>query len=267
MDIVKAAVLGLVQGLTEFLPISSSGHLLILQKAFGISTEGDGMILFTILLHLGTLAAVLVVYWDKLLWMLIHPVQSELRWLVFATIPTVIAALLLDFSDAFRGEFIVWSFFLTSIVLVAGSMLGKMWHNRRMVHKHMHWYNALGMGIMQALSILPGLSRSGSTISGGLATGLSRKHSADFAFLMSVPAICGSVILEGKDIIGMEFTSDFGTMEILVGVLIAGLSGFLAIKFMLKIIRKISLNWFALYTFLLGSLLLLDKYVFKMFMA
>lgn len=127
LNAIQGLILGIVQGLTEFLPISSSGHLLVLQKIFGIDT--DGQLLLNILLHLGTLVAVFAVYWRRIWNMLMHPIQSDLKWLVVATIPAVIAALVVDFDAAFEGQFIIWSFYLTSVVLVAGDVIGK-WRRR-----------------------------------------------------------------------------------------------------------------------------------------
>ena len=267
MSAFQAFILGMVQGLTEFLPVSSSGHLLVLQKIFGISAEGDGMLVFNILMHVGTLIAVIVIYWKRIWNMVRHPFASELKWLVLATIPAVIAALVFDFDDAFEGKFIIWSFYLTSVVLVVSDWIGSQRRLQKKYHKDVRWYDALSMGVMQAVAILPGLSRSGSTIAGGLASGLTRRHAADFAFLMSIPAILGSVVLEGKDILELGTSISVSTGAIIVGVLSAMVFGFLAIKLMLWVVKKISLNWFALYTFLLGSFLLLDKFVFKMFMA
>lgn len=269
MTALHSFILGLVQGLTEFLPVSSSGHLLMLQKIFGISAEGDGLLLFNILLHVGTLAAVLIVYRQRVWNMIRHPFKSELKWLIVATIPAVIAALVVDFDDAFEGKFIIWSFYLTSIVLVVSGFIGNQRRRQRKYHKDTRWYDAVSMGIMQAIAILPGLSRSGSTIAGGLFSGLTRRRAADFAFLMSIPAILGSVVLEGKDILLGDVTmaSVASPTVIAIGVITAAVSGFAAIKLMLAVVRRISLNWFALYTFLLGTFLLLDKFVFKLFMA
>ena len=267
MSILEAFILGVVQGLTEFLPVSSSGHLLVLQKIFGISAEGDGMLVFNILMHVGTLAAVCVVYWKRIWNMIVHPFRSELKWLVVATIPAVIAALAFDFDDAFEGKFIIWSFYLTSIVLMASGWIGNQRRMQKKYHKDVRWYDAVAMGVMQAIAILPGLSRSGSTIAGGLTSGLTRKRAADFAFLMSIPAILGSVVLEGKDILELGASSAVSGTAIFVGVLASMVFGFLAIKLMLWVVKKISLNWFALYTFLLGTFLLLDKFIFKLFMA
>ena len=268
MTALHAFILGLVQGLTEFLPVSSSGHLLVLQKAFGINSEGDGLLLFNILLHVGTLAAVVIIYRQRIWNMICHPFKSELKWLVVATIPAVIAALAVDFDDAFEGRFIIWSFYLTSLVLVASGFIGDQRRRQRKYHKDVRWYDAVAMGVMQAVAILPGLSRSGSTIAGGLTSGLTRRRAADFAFLMSIPAILGSVVLEGKDLLlGNASMSVASPGVIVLGVLTAAVSGFAAIKLMLMAVRRISLNWFALYTFLLGTFLLLDRYVFGMFMA
>ena len=267
MSAFEAFILGVVQGLTEFLPVSSSGHLLVLEKIFGIAADGDGMLIFNILMHVGTLIAVFIVYWKRIMNMIRHPFRSELKWLVVATIPAVAAALVLDFDEAFEGRFIIWSFYLTSIVLVASGFIGDQRRRQRKYHKDVRWYDALAMGIMQAVAILPGLSRSGSTIAGGLASGLTRKRAADFAFLMSIPAILGSVVLEGKDILELGASSAVPASSIIIGVLAAMVFGLLAIKLMLVIVKKISLNWFALYTFLLGTFLLLDKFVFKMFMV
>ena len=265
LNAIQGLILGIVQGLTEFLPISSSGHLLVLQKIFGIDT--DGQLLLNILLHLGTLVAVFAVYWRRIWNMLMHPIQSDLKWLVVATIPAVIAALVVDFDTAFEGQFIIWSFYLTSIVLVAGDVIGKWRRRNHRVHKRVGVKDALTMGVMQAVAILPGLSRSGSTISAGVASGLTRKRAADFSFLMSIPAILGSLVLELKGVVlDGEPIGDITLVPTLLGVLAAAVFGFIAIKGMLKLIRRVSMKWFALYTFLLGTFLLLDKFVFKIWM-
>ncbi len=266
MNAIQGLILGIVQGLTEFLPISSSGHLLVLQKIFGIDTEGQ--LLLNILLHLGTLVAVFAVYWRRVWDMLCHPIQSDLKWLVVATIPAVIAALVVNFDAAFEGQFIIWSFYLTSVVLVAGDVIGKWRRQNRRVHKRVRGSDAVAMGLMQAVAILPGLSRSGSTISAGVASGLTRKRAADFSFMMSIPAILGSLVLELKNIvIDGEPVGDIALLPTVLGVVAAAVFGFIAIKGMLRLIRHVSMKWFALYTFLLGTFLLLDKFVFKIWMV
>ena len=113
------------------------------------------------------------------------------------------------------------------------------------------------MGLMQAIALLPGVSRSGSTLMGGVASGLSRKSAAKFSFMMSAPAILGSLIFEGKDAIEMGYMKELALVPTLVGVLVAAVSGYLAIRFMLRLISRVSLNWFALYVALLGLVILL----------
>jgi undecaprenyl-diphosphatase len=195
MSIMQAFWLGLVQGLTEFLPISSSGHLDLVQKLFGFSA--DNFLTLAVLLHTGTLIAVVAVYWKRLWTMILdlfkNPLKSEIWLLVVATVPAVLAALLFDFDDAaFSGQFLGFAFLITTLILWLADLISGVSFQT----KEVKWHNAVVMGIMQAVAILPGVSRSGSTISGGIATGLSRKRSADFAFLMSVPAILGAIVLE-----------------------------------------------------------------------
>ncbi|NLD60556.1 MAG: undecaprenyl-diphosphate phosphatase [Clostridiales bacterium] len=268
MSELHAFVLGAVQGLTEFLPVSSSGHLLVLQKIFGIGAAGENLLLIDILLHIGTLAAVFAVYWRRIWEMVLHPVKSDLKWLVIATIPAVIAALVIDFGDAFEGQFIIWSFYLTSAVLVAGDFIGGWRRRRKSVHKRVNLQDSVAMGLMQAVAILPGLSRSGSTISAGVASGLTRRRAADFSFLMSIPAILGSAALELKHIVlDGAGAGNIGVLPMLIGMVAAAAFGFLAIKGMLQLIRRIGMKWFALYTFLVGTFLLLDKYILKIWMV
>ncbi len=262
MNALQAFVLGLVQGIGEFLPISSSGHLMLAQKTMGFDT--GNMLTLNVLLHLATLVAVFIVYWKQFWEMLRHPLKSDLWLLVVATIPAVIAALIFDFDAAFEGTFLGWSFLLTSAVLVVAEWLGQ---RRGRGVKKVQPKHAVAMGVMQAVAILPGLSRSGSTIAGGMASGLSRKRAADFSFMMSAPAILGSAVLELKKILDGEamLAAEASAMSVIIAVVVAGVSGYLAIRFMLRIIRRISLNWFALYTAILGLIVLADKYIFHWF--
>jgi len=265
---IQAFILGLIQGLAEFLPISSSGHLTLGQKFFGLT---EVPMTLDILLHLGTLVAVFIVYWRKILNMIIHPIASELKYLILATIPTVIAALLLgDFIDGLfvgDGNYLGFSFLLTSFVLVLGEAVNRLRTNK---HKKVGCVDALVMGCMQSVAILPGLSRSGSTICGGMFSGLTRRRAADFSFLMSIPAILGSAVLDLKDLYdeaeaaGVAFGAQFmeriaemgGMIPVAIAVATAAVSGFLAIKLMLKIVKRIGMRWFAAYTFILGAFMI-----------
>lgn len=261
MSTLQAFILGAIQGLSEFLPISSSGHLLIAEKIMNISADSGSLLTLSILLHLGTLAAVFVVYWKRIWNMLRHPLTSELKWLVVATIPAVIAALVFDFDEAFEGKFIAWSFFLTSLVLVVGDEMSKYRRRTHTLHKGVRWYDAVCMGIMQAVAILPGLSRSGSTIAGGVTSGLSRRRAADFSFLMSIPAILGSAVFDVKDVLFEGAGASLGALPVIVGIAAAMAFGLIAIKGFLYLIRRISMKWFALYTALLGCFLLVNNLV------
>lgn len=261
MTEIQALILGIVQGLTEFLPVSSSGHLLIVEKLFGVHTES--MLTLNILMHVGTLLAIFVVYWKRIWQMVLHPWKSDLKWLVVATIPAVVAALTVDFDSAFEGNFIGVSYLLTTMILMFAQAISKVRQETKIMHREVRWYDALTMGLLQALAILPGVSRSGSTIAAGVTTGLSRKRAADFSFLMSIPAILGSLVLELKDIlIDGAVSVGVGFVPTAIAMAAAAVSGFVAIKFMLAVIRKISLNWFALYTFLLGAFLLINRYIY-----
>ncbi len=269
MTIMQAFWLGLVQGLTEFLPISSTGHLELVQRLFKFST--DNALSLDILLHVGTLIAVVVVYWQRLWKMLVdlvrNPLKSEIWLLAIATIPTVIATLLFkDFLDSIQHEFIGYAFLMTTLIIWLADLISGVSFET----KEVKWYNAVVMGIMQAVAILPGVSRSGSTISGGIASGLSRKRSADFAFLMSIPAILGAIVYEfmshgGEIFDGSKIDQMGGALPLLAGVITSAVFGFVAIKFMLSIIRRIRLTWFGVYTGLLGIAILLDQYIFHYF--
>lgn len=260
MDMMQSLWLGLVQGLTEFLPVSSSGHLVLLQKLFGITTSGAQFEAFSVLLHAGTLLAVLVVYWRRIWNMICHPIRSELLLIIVATLPTVAAALLFDFDEAFEGEYLGFSFLMTTLILWLADLVGGLAPKR----KQAGWGNAITMGVLQAVAIMPGISRSGATISGGVATGLSRKRAADFAFLMSIPAILGSIVLSfmnGNFALIPQLFADSLT-PVLVGAGAALVAGLLAILLMLAILRRVRLTWFGLYTGVLGVLILLDQYLF-----
>lgn len=260
MDWLQALWLGLVQGLTEFLPISSSGHFMLLSKVFDMHVSNA----FNVLLHAGTLLAVVVVYWKRLLNMLLHPIKSDLWKLVVATLPLVASALLLDeyFPDDFQMEFLGYAFLITTLILWLSDLVAGVSFETKQVR----WYNVLAMGFMQALSVPAGISRSGSTIAGGIATGLSRKRAADFAFMMSVPAILGAIAKGWEGILELPTLVAGGSiLPLVVGFVVAAISGFLAIRFMLTIVRRVRLPWFGLYTGILGVLILLDQYVFHRF--
>ena len=259
MSYFHAIIMGIVQGLCEFLPVSSSGHLVLAQNLLGI--EEAGLLLDTFL-HLGTLAAVFVVYYKDIWAMLKKPVSKPVGCLIIATIPAVIAALLLGdfFDDIFAGRFLGISFLITSGILFFSSRF-------RGKRSDVTYRDAAMMGLWQGVAILPGISRSGATISGGLMQGLDRESAAKFSFLMSIPAILGSVVYQAKDILTGAELGAIGTGPMIAGVVAAALSGYAAIRFMLKILQRASLKSFAWYTMALGALVLCDQLFVNAFFA
>jgi undecaprenyl-diphosphatase len=264
MSIFEAIILGLVQGLTEFLPVSSSGHLVLLQHIFGIE---EPAMLFDVMVHLGTLLAVFAVLWKDIWAILRRPIQALTGLLILATIPTVIAALAFrkGIEHAFEsGQFLGFAFLATAMLLVTAELLSR--HARAdndlKPAEDMNWLDALIIGIMQAIAIIPGISRSGATISGALSRKLDRDFAARFSFLLSIPAILGAVVLHAKDLVkgGPEAeVSGIGTAAIIAGTISAAVIGYFAVRFMLRIIKEKSLFGFAVYTAVLGILVLIDQ--------
>jgi len=275
MSVWEALILGIVQGITEFLPISSSGHLVLLQKIFGIT---EPTLLFDTAVHGGTLLAVFVVLWRDIWNILRRIVQPLTLYLIIATIPAVIAALLFKdrIEEAFSsGTFLGFAFLVTSALLLISDRLyrgsGKPGgYPARLdgpaqirTQDEMNWLDALIIGLLQAVAILPGISRSGATISGALSRRLDRDFAARFSFLLSIPAILGALVLQIKSLIGNGAVPEAGTVGLLpiaVGCLSACIVGFLSIRLTLKIVREHSLWGFALYTGILGLLVLVDKF-------
>lgn len=269
MTIWVAMLLGLVQGLCEFLPISSSGHLLLMQRMFGIT---EGAMFFSVMLHIATLVAVLIVYW-KLVWRLVRrPINKTVGLLILALIPTVAVALLFKKIEPFKtfyenaeaGAYLGYCFLLTSILLTISDRASSTRRSRRKLND-MRVSDALAVGGMQAVGVLPGVSRSGSTISGALFAGLTRKAAADFSFLLSIPSILGGAVLEIPDAIEQGLPADLHWTCVLAGMLVAGVTGYFAILLALSAIKKKKLWGFAIYTAILGVFILLDQFVLHLF--
>jgi len=266
MNIIKAIILGIVQGLTEFLPVSSSGHLVLMQKIFGITAP---TLFFDTMLHIGTLTAVFAVLWRDIWDILRKIIQPLTGFLILATIPAVAAALL--FGDVIEhvfesGKYLGVCFLATTALLIIAELLSKraVAGNGLKKAENMNWLDALIIGIMQAVAIAPGISRSGATISGALSRRLDRDFAARFSFLMSIPAILGALVLQVKDLVkgsAAEIAGEsIGAAAIIAGTVSAAIVGFFAVKLMLKIIREKSLYGFAIYTAVLGALVLLDQF-------
>lgn len=260
MNLLFSALMGIVQGLSEFLPISSSGHLIVAEKLLGLLGLGNSAdsLSFAVMLHLGTLLAVAAIFFRDWLDMLRHPIKNRTLLMLFiASLPALLVALALgDTLDTlFEGWFLGISFLITALFLALIQ-----WLDARRAEKgrdSVQTRDALIMGGFQAVALLPGVSRSGSTLLGGIISGLDRRTAAKFSFMMSAPAILGSFVMEGKDALEKEGLGSLINADSLVGLLFAALAGFLAIRFMLKLIERISFYRFALYVALVGIAVIL----------
>lgn len=263
MTIIQAIILGIVQGLTEFLPISSSAHLAIVPYLLNWHIPQAQVFPFDVLVQDGTLAAVIIYFW-KDLWGILTAVLSgiwqhkpfadpraRLGWLlVLATIPAGIIGLLLksQVEAAFSSPLVIGaSLLITAALLLVAEWLGK--HQRPM--SSVRWLDALWIGLFQAISIFPGISRSGMTITGGMTRNLDRPASARFAFLMSVPVMLAAGLLEGKDVVTNPELAGLLPL-VLVGLVVAGVVGYFSIRWMLAYLNKSSLRIFAYYCIAAG---------------
>lgn len=265
LSIFQATLLGIVQGATEFLPVSSSGHLVLAQHFLGVRLENGQLLALDISLHFGTLLAVIVFFWRDLYAMLFSVLGREipgdnsatasdyrkLFWfLILGTIPAVIIGL--GFKDFFEGLF-ANPRAAACMLLVTGAVL----FTTRLVKEHFialpkakSWH-AVAIGLAQAVAIIPGISRSGSTISAALLLKLDRTFAARFSFLLSVPAVAGATVLGVEDL--QHFSSDT-LVATLVGTFVSFIVGVACIKWLLAIVRKGQFWWFAIYCWVVGLL-------------
>jgi undecaprenyl-diphosphatase len=266
MDAIQAAVLGFIQGLTEFLPVSSSGHLVLFQNLFGL-TEPE--LLFDICLHVGTLIAVCVVFWRDIWavlaafvslpslkkeagsWSKLFAQNESIRLsclIVVGSIPTVFLGLV--FKE--MVDFLFGSVAIVGVMLLTTGFVLWFTKNAKTTGRtleQMSFKDVLIIGFVQGLAIIPGISRSGSTISMALYLGIDRRLAGRFSFLLSIPAICGALVLGLND--GLAH-NDISLGVILLGSLIAAMSGYIALKILLRLVNKGRLAWFAPYCWLLG---------------
>lgn len=264
METWQAILLGLIQGLTEFLPISSSGHLELGRVLLGIS--GDDNLTFTVALHGATVLSTIVALWSEI-WQLIRGLFA-FRWnweteyvlkIVISMIPVAIVGFLFkDQLDAlFTGNLLLVGamLLLTAFLLTLTNRPVKMARIR-----HQPTYStSLGMGIAQAVAVLPGLSRSGATIATGILMGLDRPNAARFSFLMVLPPIIGMNLLEVLS--GDLSSAMLATLPFWAGVLTAFATGYLACRWMLSLVRRGRLIWFALYCALVGAVAIVAAFL------
>ncbi len=232
--------LGIIQGLTEFLPVSSSGHLVLFGNLFGI----DESLFISILLHVATLLSIVVVFYKDIWQMIRHPFSKQTTMLVVATIPTCLIVLVLMpiIKQSFAGGLLPICFLISAILLLVSEQLSKKKEKKEMTYK-----TAFIMGIAQGFAVFPGISRSGSTISAGLLSGGEKESVAKFSFLMSIPIIFLSLIMEIYEIVTGSLKLQIQILPTILAFVSAFVVGIFAIKLMIKLTVKSSLKWFSLY--------------------
>ena len=272
MTFLQSLILGIIQGLTEFLPISSSAHLVLVPYLLEWNIPESQVFPFGVLVQLGTLLAVILYFW-KDLWEVIKgfvlalahkkPFESadaRLGWyLILATIPAGLAGLFLKdkVEAAFNNARITAIFLLvTALFLLAAEFFSR--RNRNL--EQMTWRDALWIGIFQAFSIFPGISRSGSTIAGGMTRHFERRSAARFSFLMSIPVMLAAGILSIPDLLAVPDVKTFLPI-LLVGFVVAGIVGYFSIRWLLSFLNQHSLVYFAIYCVLLGSTVLIFSHL------
>lgn len=259
MSLIEAIILGIVQGLTEFLPVSSSGHIELVKAIFG--TELEEGLLFTIVLHFATALSTLVVFRKEIIQLFKGIFSKEFNqdkryalWIVASMIPAALVGFVLD--DFIEGFFKGRIAFVGVMLLVTGVLLYLSDRVKHNVNKEMSLKSAVVMGLVQAIAILPGISRSGSTIVTGVFMGVDRAKAARFSFIMVLPLIVGAMlkkVLDASDA-GVDLTEGFGVLA--AGFLMAFVSGLLAIRWMIKLVERSQLTWFAIYCFVVGAVAL-----------
>ncbi len=270
MSVAEGLLLGMVQGIAEFLPISSSGHLMVVQQLLSL---GDVPLLFDVFLHLATLAAVVLFFRKKILslfavffrWVLHRPPmeslereQEERRYIVAVLLATLVTGVIgLAVEKKLKNlsiQFIFIGFLVTAVFLVLSSVLEKK-RKSQPAGTSISWWQGLVIGFAQGVGTLPGVSRSGSTIAGALLSGVTRETAGEFSFIASIPAILGAFILEAKDL--GSVSSSVGFVPVVAGCVAAFATGYAALYCLMKIIRRGHLEWFALYLVPVGVLGLL----------
>ncbi len=273
MTILQSILLGIIQGLTEFLPISSSGHLVILPYLLGWQIPADQSFSFDVLVQLGTLVAVIIYFRKELVDIfkgiitdfktkkLGTSVESRTGWyLILATIPAGVAGLLIkDVIEQAFGNPNAVAFFLfgTALLLILAEVVGK----KERDLSGMRWFDALWIGFFQVLSLFPGLSRSGSCIAGGMTRNFDRRSAGRFSFLMSIPVMAAAGLLSAIDLFDIPNLGQFLPV-LLIGFIVAGVVGYFTISWMLNFVQNHSLFVFAGYCLFLGAAVLVFGFFF-----
>ena len=267
MEWFEALILGIIQGLTEYLPVSSSGHLAIGANLFGLS--GEENLTFTVAVHVATVLSTIVILWHEIVWLFTD--LFKFRWnegtkyivnILISMIPVGIVGLF--FKDKVEAIFGSGLLVVGICLLVTATLLAFSYWARPRQRENISPLHAFIIGVAQALAVLPGLSRSGSTIATGLLLGNKKERLAQFSFLMVIPPILGEALLDVKDMAEMgvsQAMAGISPLALAVGFLAAFVCGCLACKWMIGIVRRGKLIWFALYCAVVGTLTIVLPYV------
>jgi undecaprenyl-diphosphatase len=254
MNIIEAIILGVIQGLTEFLPVSSSGHLELAKVILGDTSVPEESLTFTVVLHFATALSTLVIYRNEVAEILKGLFQfkwnDQLKFslkIIISMIPAVVVGLLFEEElESFFGGKIL----LVGAMLLVTALLLLLADKAKNTNKEVSFLNSIIIGVSQAIAMLPGISRSGATISTSVLLGIDRTRAARFSFLMVVPLIFGKI---GKDILGGDLSFQSSEMiSISAGFVAAFLSGLLACKWMIALVKKSKLSYFSIYCAVVG---------------
>ena len=260
MDWIQALIMGIVQGLTEYLPVSSSGHLAIISNFFGI--DGEESLMFTIAVHVATVLSTLVMLWREIDWILKGLFKWELNDetkyvlnIIVSMIPVGIVGVF--FKDKIEEVFGSGLFIVGAMLILTAALLIFSYYAKPRQKERISMWDAFVIGVAQACAVMPGLSRSGSTIATGLMLGNKKEKLAQFSFLMVIPPILGEALLDiMKAVKGEEVMGDIGLFPLIVGFLAAFLSGCFACKLMISVVKKGKLVYFGIYCAIVGALVL-----------
>ncbi|MEM6736127.1 MAG: undecaprenyl-diphosphate phosphatase [Bacteroidota bacterium] len=260
MNWIEALILGIIQGFTEFLPVSSSGHLEIVSVLLRVETNGN--LLFAIVVHLATAVATMLVFRTYILELVLDVLKFQLNestrfilLLIVSMLPVFIAGIFFkDWIETFFGGNLL---LVGSALLITGGFL-LIAHYKKKGIKSVGIFSALIIGIAQSVAVLPGISRSGATISTALILGIKRDNAARFSFLMVLLPIFGASLLQLKDYMEDPSIHQIEAFPLIIGFLAAFISGFLACKWMIKIVRRGKLTHFAIYCFIVGLIAIIS---------
>ncbi len=254
----QALILGVIQGLTEFLPVSSSGHLTIGQTLLGIEFEEGDMLLFDVLVHAATVCATLIVLWQEVCW-IFKGTFTTTQWnaekeyagkIVLSMLPVFVVGMF--FKDQVEAIFGSGLVVVGACLLVTACLLAFAQYAKPRQKEQISWWDSLVIGIAQAIAVLPGLSRSGTTIATGILLGNKKEQVAQFSFLMVLVPILGQALLDMLDVLRGEIVTHLSPVAMVIGFISALVVGAVACKWMISIVKRQKLIYFAIYCLLMG---------------